>query len=168
MFQAALILLVLGILCLAMTLCDEGLAWWRYCRYRGKTTAVVVDRVKFTFEMSRSMVLAREEDGTFTPIPSTADRSAGQMPYAYWLFQRDKDQLIVQWEAEGRQWKGHYRYLKKDNGWQIGERIPLRYRPGKPWCYGIRDEGLWRLFLAKCLGETTMIFLGIILMMAAV
>ena len=59
MFQTALVLLVLGILCLGMTLCDEGLAWWRYCRCRGETAALVVDRVKFTFDMSRGTVLAK-------------------------------------------------------------------------------------------------------------
>ena len=71
-------------------------------------------------------------------------------------------------DMDGRLWKAHYRYLKKNGGWQIGDRIPLRYRPGKPWCYGIRDEGMWRGFLAKCLGEVTVIFLSIILMMTAV
>lgn len=167
MFQAALVFLVLGILCLAMTLCDEGLAWWRYCRCRGETTALVVDRVRFTFDMSLGAVLVRGEDGTFAPVHSTTDRSAGQAPYAWWLFHRGKDQVVLQWEAEGRLWKGHYRYLKK-GGWQIGERIPLRYRPGRPWCYGIRDEGMWRVFLAKCLGGVTVIFLSIILMMTAV
>ncbi len=168
MFQTALVLLVLGVLCLGMTLCDEGLAWWRYCRCRGKTNALVVDRVKFTFDMSQGAVLVQGEDGTFTPVPSTSDRSAGQVPFAYWLFQRGKEQIVLQWEAEGKLWKAHYRYLKKNGGWQIGDRIPLSYRPGKPWCYGIRDEGLWRVFLAKCLGGVTVIFLSIILMMTAV
>lgn len=168
MFQISLVLLTLGILCLALTLGDEGLAWWRYCRCRGKTTALVVDRMPFAFDMSQGAVLVMEEDGAFKPVAETTDRSAGQAPYAYWLFHRGKDQIVLQWEAEGRVWKGHYRYLKKNGGWKIGDRIPMSYRPGKPWCYGVRDEEMWRVFLAKCLGEVSVVFLGIILMMTAV
>lgn len=168
MIQTAMVFLLLGILDLTMTVCEEGIAWWRYRFCRGTASARVTDKVKFSFDMSRSTVLMMRPDGVFEPVASTADRSTGQFPFAYWLFQRGKYQYVLQWEAEGKQWKSHYRFLKKKGDWEIGDQVPLRYHTGRPWLYGIRDEALWRVFLAKCLADVTLIFLSVILMMTAV
>lgn len=168
MLQISMVLLFLGLISLTMTLCEEGIAWWRYRFCRGKASAQVVDKVKYTFDMSRGTVLVMQEDGSFEPVPSTADRSTGQLPFAYWLFQRGKYQYVLQWEGDGKLWKSHYRFLKRTGDWKIGDRIPLSYRPGRPWVYGIRDEGTWRVFLAKCLGNVILIFAGILMMISAV
>lgn len=167
MIQFSLVLLVLGLLGLTMALCTEGLAWWRYCFLRGKATAQVTDEVPAAFDTSKGTVLIRNEDGSSNPVESTMDRSVGHAPFYYWLFERGKFQYVLQWEAEGKRWQGHYRYLKKKGIWEVGDSIRLRYRPGKPWIYGVKDETLWRTFLGKCLGNMALIFTGIILIIVA-
>lgn len=168
MIQVSLVLLVLGIIGVFLTLCTEGLAWWHYRFLRGKTTAQVMDEVASSFEVSRGTVLVQQKDGSFSPVESTMDKSVGHAPIYHWLFERGKFQYVLQWESEGKSWKGYYGFLKKKGNWEVGDSIPLRYRPGKPWVYAVKDESLWRGFLGKCLIYVVMIFLGIILMMTAV
>ena len=168
MIRFALLTAVLGFIALVTTLCTEGLAWWRYLAFRGRTVARVVDEMTASFSASRGTVEVRQEDGSFRPVESTGDRSVGHMPFYHWLFERGKVQYVLQWEAEGKLWQGHYCFLKKAGSWKIGDEIPLHYRKGKSWLYGVKDEPLWRVFLGKCLADVTVIFAGVILMMVAV
>ena len=105
------------------------------------------------------------EDGSFCPVEYTTDRSVGHMPFYHWLFERGEYQYVLQWQAEGTLWQGHYRFLKKKGEWKIGDEVSLHYRRGKPWMYGVKDERLWRFFLGKCLLNVTVIFAGVILLM---
>lgn len=165
MIQLALLVMILGLMALVATLCTEGLAWWQYLRFRGQTQARVVDEMPASFAKSRGTVEVQMEDGSFCSVEATTDRSVGHMPFYHWLFEREKYQYVLQWQAEEKLWQGHCRFLKKKGEWKIGDEVSLHYRSGKPWMYGVKDERLWRIFLGKCLLNVTVIFAGIILLM---
>lgn len=167
MIQFALLVMVLGFVALVAALCTEGLAWWQYLGFQGQTAAQVVDEMEASFAVSRGTVEVQMEDGSFRPVEPTTDRSVGHMPFYHWLFERGKYQYVLQWQAEGKLWQGHYRFLKKKGEWQVGDSIALGYRTGKPWVYGVKDEKLWRVFLGKCLLDVTVIFAGVILLICA-
>jgi hypothetical protein len=138
MIQFSLVLLVLGLLGLTMALCTEGLAWWRYCFLRGEATAQVTDEVPAAFDTSKGTVLIRNEDGSSNPVESTMDRSVGHAPFYHWLFERGKFQYVLQWEAEGKRWQGHYRYLKKKGIWEeADDHVP---KPGDLIFYDWQDD----------------------------
>lgn len=42
----------------------------------------------------------------------------GHLPFFFRLFEKGKNQVVLQWEADGAIWRGHYRYLKKPGSWR--------------------------------------------------
>lgn len=168
MIQTALIMIVLGIVLLILAVSNEGLAWLRYRVGPVHCEAQVMDEVPFTLECSRGTVEEVQPDGSFRRLSETEDRNVGLPPFYHMLFERNKFQYMLQWQLNGKTYKGHYRFLKKRGSWKIGGSIPLRCYPEKPWKYAVRDESLWRLFLGKCLLDVVILFAGILLLIYAV
>lgn len=168
MVQLALLVIALGLIWLVAALCTEGYAWWQYRRYPVEARAVVVDEMAASLDISRGTVEVQQADGGFQRIMETGDRNVGHQPFYHFLFEKNKYQYLLQWEAEGKVLRGYYRFLKKKGAWMIGNHVTLHCQPGKPWNYAVKDEQVWRVFLGKCLGAVTVLFVGIILFLVNV
>lgn len=168
MIQIAILLIAGALILLLITISTEGWAWLQYRCYGETCEALVWDEVAFTLDCSRGTVEQQMGDGSFQRIQSTGDRSVGQLPFYHMLFEKGKYQYILEWQANGKVWHGHYPFLKKKGVWQIGDKIQLRCQAEKPWHYAVRDEQIWRKFLWKCLLDMMLLFVGIFMLLLAI
>lgn len=168
MISLALCLMALAVLLLVVAVCSEGASWLGYCLYSGRSSASVFQVVPFTLTESKGTVERQGPDGTFAALPNTQDRSVGHLPIYFQLFEKGKSQYILQWEAEGALWRGHYRYLKKEGFWRPSDTLELRYQQGKPWRYAVKDTALWRRFALEVVCCLALFALGLLLWRAAI
>lgn len=117
MISIALMIMVFALPLLAVAVCDEGASWLGYRLYSGRGSAVVCQEVPFTLDQSKGTVEKLGPDGVFQVLANTQDRNVGHLPFFFRLFEKGKNQVVLQWEADGAIWRGHYRYLKKPGSW---------------------------------------------------
>ncbi len=164
MIALSLILITLSIMLVVITLSEEGWAWLSFRRYRAECEALIVSETPANYSTSKGLVEKLEADGSFHYVAQTQSKSSGKPPFYFELFEKNKVCYVLEWPAKNTLWRGHYRYLKEKGSWKVGDTIPIRYQPDKPWHYSVEDRELWQRFIIKLASEAVLIFTSIALM----
>lgn len=167
MIQISMVFIGLGAVLFIILLCTNGYDCIKYFIYRGRGMATVYSVEEFKIGKSKRIVEKQEDGGEYVPVPTTQDKSVHYIFNLYGKFGR-KMQAVIKWNTEDANWKARYPYLRKKNGWNVGEEIEIHYSVKEPWKYAIQDKSMRGLTIVEGIIYLGLCSIGVLILVSGI